>query len=395
MKLLIVNSHLEIGGILNSLLNLLDIIHNFDIDVDLQLLKYDANLGKQYDQLKEVKLLQPIRVLNAYKTSLSSQKGFFNKAIKIIFSTLSKLIGGKCTTNLMMFFVPKSGQYDVAISFSNDIWTSYVGGFCGGCNDYVIKKVNAKKKIAWIHNEAEKLGYTYDICENTYEKFDVIVNVSYACKKMFDKIIPKYQDKSKVVYNMFNIDRINCLSNIVNPYESEKFQIVTVARLDNQQKRIDKIISCCEKLLADNITNFQWHIVGDGSDRVLLSSLSNEKETNDVIIFEGRKNNPYPYMKYADIFVLVSDYEAYGMVLTESIITGTPVISTNFLAASEVINRNKNGIIVDNDVESIFITVKELIQTPDIIRQMRKYIDANKIDNNCAIQQFIDVIGEY
>lgn len=394
MKILIVNSHLETGGIRQSLLNLLENIKELNLDIDLQLLKYDESIIRKYEQLNKVNVCKPIRLLNSYLTPFSKQKNILNKIIKVIFWSLSKFIGNKKTIDLIMNLVRKKGEYDVAISFSNDIWASHVNGFCGGCNDYVIRKINANTKIAWIHNEPEKLGLTYEICKNTYKYFDYIVNVSFACKKKFDEIIPEYQYKSKVIYNMLDFERIRELSSKENPYKEQKIHIVTVARLDNQQKRIDRIIKCCEKLKLEGIINFKWHIVGDGPDGEWLKLLSKEKKTEDIITFEGKKDNPYTYMKYADVFVQTSDYEAYSMVLLESLAVERPIICTRYDSVAETVIDGKNGILIDKDEEKLFNIIKIIIQNPHLIKTMENYIKLNNISNERALQQFIDILGD-
>lgn len=392
MKLLIVNSHLETGGIRQSLLNLLSNISDLDIDIDLQLLKYDPSALKD-ESLKTVSLCPPIRVLNAYNTPFTKQNNNMDRIIKSFFWMISKVFGKRFTMGMLMKFVPKSKKYDIAISFSNDIWAAHVGGFNGGCNDYVLKRVDANKKIGWVHNDPHRLGFTKQICTDTYKEFQLIVNVSNACKDMFDFIIPEYTQKSKVVYNMLDIDRISMLSQNGNPFDKSNFHIVTVARLDNQQKCIDRIIYCCEKLKKEGFKNFKWHIIGDGPDKDLLNTLSKERGTQDVIIFEGQKDNPFPYMKYADVFVLVSDYEAFGMVVMESLSLGTPVICTNYPASQELIVREGNGIITDISVEGIFSAVSRVLKNPEILKKMRDYISMNSINNEISLKQFKEVIS--
>ena len=47
------------------------------------------------------------------------------------------------------------------------------------------------------------------------------------------------------------------------------------------------------------------------------------------MVFLGQKANPYPYIRHADLLVLASDYEGFGRVIAESLICGTPVVSTD------------------------------------------------------------------
>lgn len=395
MNILIVNDHLETGGVTRSLLNMINIIkENYEnVNIDLQLLKYDIDIIKHQTELNGVNICRPCNLLNIYLTSMNKQKSIVNKTLKICFTLLSKFIGKRRVIQLILNFTRKTKKYDIAISFANDIWREHVGGFYGGCNDFVLKKVISKKKIAWIHNDPNQLGLDYDICYKTYEKFDTIVNVSNSCKQIFDKIIPEFEYKSKVIYNMFNIESIKELSKISIDYDKSKINLVTVARIDNQQKRIDKIINCCHKLVSNGIIDFKWHIIGDGPDLERIKLLAAKKQIGKYIEFWGAKQNPYPYMKNADVFVLLSDYEAYGMVLTESIITGTPVVVTDFPAASEVVMNNKNGRIIESDEDNIYTNIKCIIQNTYIIKQMEEYIKENEFSNIESIKQLKEVIG--
>lgn len=390
-KLLIINTHLKSGGgVTSALINLLNELSKLNL-YEIDLLVFSSNGYCKSEISETINIVKSPFWLDIWYSVREDYRNIsLKKLLWFALHLIGKIISSDKIVNYLIKKAKKIKGYDVVIAFSNDIYSVNTNL---GCNDFAIKAVDAKKKIAWIHNDSYRLGFNYDNCKKAYANFDFIVNVSYACKKMFDEIIPEYKDKSKVVYNMFNIKRIRLLEDKKNPYDREKFNIVTVARLDNKQKRIDKIIYCCEKLKSDGLTNFKWHVVGDGPDRDWLVSLSYEKGTNDVITFEGGKNNPYPHMKYADIFVLTSDYEAYAMVMTESLLTGTPVITTNFPAASEVISDNKNGIISLMDEKSIYDAVKKVIQNPDLIEKMEKYIASNKISNELALQQFKEILG--
>jgi len=311
------------------------------------------------------------------------------KILWFILHFIGKIISSENIINFFVLGIKMTDKYDVAISFSNDIYNK---GTNLGCNIFTDKVVTAKRKIAWIHNEPYRLGFTKKKCLKTYKNFDKIVNVSYACKRMLDNIIPAYRNKSKVVYNMLNEDKIQSMLKEGNPYDNKRFHLVTIARLNNEQKRIDRVIKCCEKLKLKSEINFQWHVIGDGPDKKKLEILSAEHKTEDVVIFEGEKDNPYPYIKYADIFVQTSDYEAYSMVLLEALILEKPIICTNYDSATEIIKNGKNGVIVEKDEEEIINAIKILMEEPEKIKQIKNYIKTNTINNTNALKQFEEVI---
>jgi len=392
MKMLIANIHMKPGGNRRSLLNLLSNIDLENNEVDLFLFAHKGNVREDIGQIKGIRLLDESFLLNMFYTPLKTycdKKGILKKVLKKVISFLTRVIGTRKMFMFLMLFQKRLGYYDVAISFAHDKW---VGGFYGGCNDFVKKKVSAKRKVAWIHNDPYKLGFTKDICENTYEEFDCIVNVSNACKEKFDEIIPKYKGKSIVVYNMFNAGEIRKMAEEYNPYDYDGFKIVTVARMFNLQKRIDRIIECCRRLKNDGIEGFRWYVVGDGPDKSWLKEKTDSESLQDIVIFEGHKDNPYPYMRHADVFVLTSRYEAQGMVVTESLITGTPVIVTDYEEAFEFVNNKLNGIITVNSTDGVYEAVKDILLHKEKLLPLRKYITKQDFDNILAVEQFWNAV---
>lgn len=265
--------------------------------------------------------------------------------------------------------------------------------YSGGCNDYVLMKSSASKKIAWIHNEPNELGMTYSYSKNMYKDFDNIVHVSNETKKKFDKIIPEFSQKSVVVNNMIDEQRISRLSNEFNPYKEDRnLKIVTVARIDNNQKRIDRIIESCRRLNEDNITNFSWSIIGDGPDLEFLIKEAHSKGVGNVLNFLGSKSNPYPYIKNADILVMSSHHEAYSMVLLEAVALKTPILCTDYASAHEIVKDGVNGILVDNSTEGVYCGLKRIIEDPAIVSNLKNKMKNLKSNNEIVLDQFYSVI---
>ena len=393
MRILIANIHMKPGGNRSSLLNLLSNIDLENNEVDLFLFAHNLKVREDIDKIEGVRLLDESFLLNMFYTPLKSyceKKEISKKVLKKVISSMTKVVETRKMLMFLMLFQKRLGYYDVAISFAHDKW---VGGFYGGCNDFVKRKVSSKRKVAWIHNDPYKLALTRDICEKTYEEFDCIVNVSNACKEKFDEIIPKYKEKSVVVYNMFDACEITKRAEEYNPFDYDGFKIVTVARMFNLQKRIDRIIECCSRLNKEGIEGFRWYVVGDGPDMSWLKEKTDSVSLQDIVIFEGHKDNPYPYMRHADVFILTSRYEAQGMVVTESLITGTPVIVTDYKEAFEFVKHKLNGIITVNSTDGIHDAVKNILLHKEKLLSLREYIAKQDFDNTLAVQQFWDAVN--
>jgi glycosyltransferase involved in cell wall biosynthesis len=388
MRILIANIHMKPGGNRSSLLNLLS---NLDLEsnqVDLFLFVHDEKTREDISKIKGVRLLEESLPLSMFYTpfkTYSEQKDLPKMAMKKAVSFAARAFGTRRTLLFLMLFQEKFSGYDAAVSFAHDKW---VGGFYGGSNDFVRRKVEAGRKIGWVHNDPYRLAFTREICERTYRSFDCIVHVSNACKEKFDEICPKYRERSMVVYNTFNSEEIRRLAEEKDPYDDKGFRIVTVARMFNLQKRIDRIIECCRRLRAEGIKDFRWHVVGDGPDMARLIQKAESESLGEILVFEGHKDNPYPYMRHADVFVLTSRYEAQGMVVTESLITGTPVIVTDYEEAFEFVENGRNGIITMNSTDGVHAAVRDVLLNRGKLESMRECISRQSFDNSKAVKQF-------
>ena len=381
-----------IGGIETALLNLIRNIDTEKFSIDLCVYgNYIAIPEKIPEYVKVIPGTKEMEYCYVpYKTVVDKLHGIEKAQLYIIKGFKSKF--GIQTVVKLVKHKYHFEQYDVAISFANDAVLE--GQFVGGGNEIVADCVNARVKIGWIHNEPYRCGCTKEYYEKIYSKFDYIVNVSEACKKMFDEIVPSLVQKSRYVYNTFAISDIKRKAELEKPsLSTDKFQIVTVSRIENNQKRIDRVVEVCKVLLEKGYNLFHWTVIGDGPDYEMIKNQIADKGMQKYITLLGYRANPYPYIKNADILVQTSEFESFGMVLKEAFICGTAVITTNFEAAKEVVDDGKNGFIVEKSAEAIAYKIIELIKKPDILQKLNEYISNHPYTNDTAMKQFYELLN--
>lgn len=378
MKIAIVTTHMNMGGIRSSLLNLLNYLSKKNVMIDLYVLTGNRNDIETQVKKYAVHKVEVIPHTDTYYTVLSEQNSFIKKFEKMYLGLSARLIGREKTLHRCIdLFSPKE-EYDIAISYSNGIWTHGSRGFTGGCEFLVTDKIKAKRKIAWIHSNPVNLGFTNEICRRIYDPFDKIVNVSDGCKQIYDEICPEHREKSIVVHNLCNTERVKKLAAGGNPYNNQKIKLVTVARLDNKSKRLDRIAEVCQMLKKDGM-DFEWHLVGDGNDRELIENLVRQEDIQDNLILDGRQENPYIYMKYADIYVCTSDYEAFPMVIKEAQTVGIPTVTTPIPSAKELVTDAVDGFIsADFSTQGIYEKLKYLMAHTEKVDEMKEYMQAHK-----------------
>ena len=199
---------------------------------------------------KNVNIIKSHYFLNLVGNSFANvvnTKNIMKIFVRIILMILVRIIGSERFYNRIFLMENKFNDYDIAISYFNR-----------GCNQFVADFIDATRKIAWLHTDPDNAKLNKTICLKTYSKFDHIILVSNACKSKLDKIAPELKSKTFVAYNLFPINEILKKSKLYGvDYSKNKINIVTVARIDNSTKRIDRIIEVCCMLKNNNITNYK------------------------------------------------------------------------------------------------------------------------------------------
>lgn len=369
--ILIVFPFFDIGGSTTSAINFLN-----NIDTD----KYNVDLICQYAQ-------------NPYLKFVNNKINFLGcaKKKKTIFALLIK-IRILMNINLIKFSIKKSiKEKKIAISFDYLQWLvpklysrldkKYdvaIGFMEGWSNAYILSNVNAMKRFAWIHTNYKDAKLNSEVDYPFFREFDYIVSVSEACKKSFDEIFPTLFDKSIVIENIIDSDIIKKQS---NEFEIQKdytvLNIVTMCRLSIYTKGLDFIVECAKKLVDTN-AKFLWHIVGDGIDEDIFRSMIVQNGLQNNFRLYGKKLNPYPYLKQADIFVLASRYEGKPISVTEAMILNIPVVVSNYAEAHNQVKNNITGFVLDDIDNQLFELLYEFCNN----RNRLEHIKANLSKEN-------------
>jgi glycosyltransferase involved in cell wall biosynthesis len=203
------------------------------------------------------------------------------------------------------------------------------------CSIYCQKeKIKAKKQLRWVH------GCFGDMRVNLpKEKIDNYIAVGKVCKEQLD--LQLTGNKSTLIYNELNSSIGNLSEELI--LEKKTLTLVTVSRI-SKEKGFERMLKVSEKI--KNV-DYVWHIVGEGFDKNYENYI--KKIAPENWVFHGKLENPFPYIKNADFLLQLSDYEAFGYVLLESLVLGTTVITTDYSSASEMINQT-NGYIVKKDL---------------------------------------------
>ena len=87
----------------------------------------------------------------------------------------------------------------------------------------------------------------------------------------------------------------------------------------------------------------------------------------------GFHQNPYKYVARCDLYVCSSHREGFSTAVTEALVVGTPVVSTNCSGAKELLgDDNEYGIVVENSEEGIYQGMKQMLSNPEMLAYYKK-----------------------
>ena len=253
-----------------------------------------------------------------------------------------------------------------------------------------------KRNVTWVHTDFLKNHWSFKYFFNSrneylfYSKMNRIVFVSQAARSNFMKVYNIDDSVTEVLTNAVDCSRVVEKSKL-QTFAKNKFTICNVGRLD-VAKRQERIIGIARYIL-DKGYDFDFWIVGSGKEEEKLKSLIKKHRVEDNVFLKGYQQNPYPYIKCADVFMLTSDYEGYPMVLCEALCLGKPVVSTRVTGAEEILSDGV-GVLCDRDETVLADALIELYENNNALSNMsdNAFTASKKISFETYVGKFIDIL---
>lgn len=395
-NILFIIPSLSAGGGEKSLVNLLSQIDYTLYNVDLFMLNHNGIFMNYLP--KEVNIIDLPRTykeftLPIHKSVLKFLKsGNFSLAINRILFTItnrvykSTAIKEQYSWNYLADAIENLDKnYDVAIGFLEKTAT-YL------CVD----RVNAVKKVGWVHIDYDKLGMDPNFDIPYFRKLDNIVTVSEECSKILKRRFPSEKEKISVIYNVVSPRMIKEMSEELNNdkvfSKEESVNILSIGRL-HHQKGFDKAVLAC-KILVEKGYNIKWEVIGEGEEREKLIGLIKANNLEENFLLLGLKSNPYPYLKFADIYAQTSTFEGKSIAIDEAKILQKPIVVTNFQTAKDQIQNGINGLIVDMSVEKIAEGIEKLILDNELKNTLKENLSKEHLGTELEVDKLYQILGK-
>jgi glycosyltransferase involved in cell wall biosynthesis len=391
-KILIIGMSLNVGGAEKSLVNLLNLMDKEKYSVDLLLFQDQGTFLRQIpDWINKIEVHEISILYQSLKETLAgtgvSFKDILLSAKRYLYTAIERYKWKQFDRVRLHRWID---YYSKLIPLNNkeyDVGIAYAGG---ETTYYLVDKVKCHRTVCFFHSDYSKIDIDEELEEKYVEKVEQIITISDACKVSLQNLFPKQKEKVRVLQNLSSPSLINKLSNEFYPKEYKelggKKLIVSVGRL-NRIKGYDMAIKAA-KHLKDQGIRFSWYVVGEGEERKNLQKDIRKYQLEKEFILLGLRENPYPYIRHADILVQPSRFEGKSVVLDEAKILKKPIVVTNYNSVEDQIDNEKTGIISKMTSEDLAEKIKILL----IDNEKQKKIIEN-LNNMFDIS--ITEIGDY
>lgn len=392
-KILFVMPKFDAGGAEKSLLTLLYLLADReDVKVDVMFFKKEGMFISQI----------PDRI-NVLPTEESLKAIYSSFSIKNLFK------GGnvsRCTiTRPIATFISRTKYkdqeeasqyrwvhfYREALSELKKTYDIACGYLDGEATYYIVDKVRASKKIGWNQNDYRGLGLSPVYDKPYYKKLDNIVTLTDECEDSLYEVFPEFKKKILQIPPIVSQSYIQAQAELFFPQEykdNTQYRFVSVGRFV-RQKGFDIAIAAA-KILEDKGVNFKWYIIGDGELYDALTKQVSDAGLEKSVIFLGKRDNPYPYIKNADIFIQPSRFEGKSVILNEAKMLHAAIIATDYKTVFDQLENGISGLIVKKeDAEDLANGIINLLNNTELYNKLTSNLKNTDFDNKAVVNKYL------
>jgi len=363
------------GGVSKSLVNLLNCLDYGRYDVDLFLFEKKGLFLEQIPN--QVNMLPS----NESAKELLKRGCIIETLIALCTIRINKLEKNlekkwsRYWKNCKTIFQVNAKVYDIAIAYNDGVELYYV-----------MDCIEAKTKIGYNHIDySNRLTYKPNLDRPYYEKLDFIVTVSDICAERLRQVFPEFSSKIRVVENIVNKDTLVTMAGKSDPYErliedrTNTLVLVSVAGL-YKRKGFD-LTAGALKILKEKGYCFKWYILGRGPEECEIKRIIQDADISNETVFLYEQSNPYPYIRWADIFILTSYAEGKSIAVEEAKLLERPILITNYSSAADQITHLCNGLVAEMTVESVAENLELLINDTNMRGNFSRELKKNGKSN--------------
>lgn len=396
-KLIFVNESLALAGGEKSLVALLSKIDYSKFEVDLQLFNFSGELVQFLP--KEVNVLAPL----AYTSfSEKSYKEIFKSLTITNFFTMFFFLISRLNYSLQLrkeklnnpekavlywksikkCLESNPKEYDVAIAYAQGIPTFFIAD-----------KIKANKKLAWVNVNVKFKEDVRNYNKKYYHIYNRIVAVSQSTKEHLAVIYPQFEANTVVIKDMIDYHFILEMAKIKTfDFDSSVFKILTIARLNKDQKGYDITLETCN-VLKEKGFKFHWYMIGEGGYRSDMENYIKDHQLGEYVTLLGTTLNPYSAISSVDLYVQTSRHEGFGLSIAEARLLNIPVITTRFDSVFMQMKNEVNGLVVDINAGAVADAILRIYNDKNLYNSIVENLKKEEKENYTSLNIFYGLLN--
>jgi len=234
-----------------------------------------------------------------------------------------------------------------------------------------------------------RAGYNRKLDKDCYLKFDKVFTVSDEVKEAFLKVYPECEQRTEVFHNMLNVDGIKSKAMLPGGFEDnfDGTRILTVGRL-TEQKALEVSIEACA-LLKSRGAQVRWYVLGEGNQRAFLEERIKKLQLEEDFLLLGAVENPYPYMRQADIYVHASRFEGKSIAIQEAQILGKPILVSDCSGNREQVEHGVDGVMCSLEAEAICEQLEELLRDKEKCKRLGSAAAEKRVTDDAEMKKLL------
>ena len=216
-----------------------------------------------------------------------------------------------------------------------------------------------RRCVHTVHNVADKEaeGRIQKIINGTYFRlgWSVPVALSPEVKRSILSFYGMQEADVPVIYN--GVDLSRCRRK--EAYDAETFRILHIGRF-NEQKNHKGLLEAFS-LIHREAPKCRLMLIGDGELRSEMEELAKKLNISEVVDFLGSRENVYPFLQEADVFLLPSSFEGMPMTIIEAMGTGLPIVATAVGGVPDMLVNEESALLVACEPEAVAEAVLRLL----------------------------------
>lgn len=268
-----------------------------------------------------------------------------------------------------------------------DVEIAFLEGFA---TRFLAASPNRKAlKYSWVHIDLEKLhwitpwyrGYTDEkLCFTACHK---VVCVSDEVEKAMKRLYSLAN--TCTLLNPVDYQTIRNKAALPAAYFPRKegvWRLVSVGRY-TPQKGYLMLLQAFQIVLERGI-RAELLLVGEGHERPVYEAFLKDNGMEDSVLLTGFMENPYPCLRSADLFICSSLTEGFSTAITEALVLGVPVVSTEVPGIHRQLRNEHFGVLSRSNAKDLADTIEQLLRNPERLQNLasraRSYVEDMNMD---------------